>query len=325
MANRFYYTTDDLIASIKKRASIPDSQNMISDDEILEYANDEFAMNLMPLIVSKHEDYYLTKEIIPIEAGKTAYEIPYRAIGNKIQDVYYMPSRSDELNLYEMHRVSSNDISTNNRGDNHHYYYLQNENIVLHVNPTSLNIAGAIVVYYHLRPNALVLTDRSAIVETIDRVNGIITFTATPPSHFTINTQYDFIKTRSPHKLITFDIDATEINSSGKFMRLDPDDIPTTLVVGDRICTSGESDLVNAPTELHSLLAQMTASIVLASIGDNDNLAVSEKRVAKMEMNTGVLIDNRVTGSPFKAKNNNGILRKSGLRRRRRFRAVGSD
>ena len=81
-----------MINSIKRRANIPDSQNMISNDEILDFANEEMELTLVPLIVSKHEDYYLVSESTPLVSSKSRYSIPYRSIGNKLQDVAYQDS-----------------------------------------------------------------------------------------------------------------------------------------------------------------------------------------------------------------------------------------
>ena len=101
--NKYYFTSQDLIDSIKRRASIPDSQSMITDDEILDFANEEMELNLVPLILSKHEGYFLTREDVPTVSGQTSYQIPYRAIGGKLREAAFS---TDQVSFSEMHQIA---------------------------------------------------------------------------------------------------------------------------------------------------------------------------------------------------------------------------
>ena len=123
IANKLYYTTEDLINSVKRRANVPDSQDMISDNEILEFANEEMLLNFIPLVYSKHEDYYLVRQEIPLEANKTRYPIPYRAIASKVREIAIQGSGGE---LREMVRISIDEVTTTyqNGNSNSRRYYL---------------------------------------------------------------------------------------------------------------------------------------------------------------------------------------------------------
>ena len=45
-ANKSYYSSIELLDSIKKRTNIPDSQNLLDDNDILKLANDEMSSSL---------------------------------------------------------------------------------------------------------------------------------------------------------------------------------------------------------------------------------------------------------------------------------------
>lgn len=326
IANKTYYTSSDLLDSIKKRTNIPDSQNLLNDNDILRLANDEISSSLIPLILSKYEGYFLIQEAVPLIANNNKYEIPYRAIASKLKEVFYLPNINDIENRTEMVQISMEDLGYKSTTINRNRFYIEGENLVLDTDSNSIDPSGGILFFYWIRPNALVLKERVAIIQNIDRTNGIITLInsdenkSSLPENFTASVLYDFIRTKSPHKIISYDIPIININSSAKFIQIDPENIPDKLVIGDRIALSGETDLINCPSELHPLLAQMTATLVLESNGDVQNLAVATRRLEKMEANNGNLIDNRVSGSPFKAKSNHGILRTGGLGRKgRRF------
>jgi len=318
MANTYHMTSESLISSVKRRASIPDAQSLITDNEILEFANEEMALNLIPLIYSKHQDYYLVREVVQLVSGQTRYEIPYRAIGNKLREVAYQDSSG---NLSEMFRISSDEVaSTGTYGDNGSTnlgrFYIEGEEIVLHRDESTFNGTGSIVIFYNLRPNVLVESDTTATLLATPIDNGDLTTTlqlSAIPDNFTLGSEIDFIGKRSPHKIITFDNIITAVDANLKTITLATANIPSKLAIGDSICSAGETNLVNSPSDLHVLLAQMTAARVLESIGDNAGLKAADKKIQKMEQNADLLLANRVTGSPVKAINRNGGLRSSGL------------
>lgn len=319
MANRHILDSDSLIASVKRRASIPDAQSMITNNEILEFANEEMALNLVPLIYSKHQDYYLVRETIPLVSGQIRYEIPYRAIGNKLREVAYQGTGSE---LREMHRMTIDDLTSQgysaDSSNSPSRFYIEGEEIVLNTQESSFTATGSLVVFYSLRPNVLVESANIATITGIDTATGVITFSGTPPTTFEANTEIDFIAKKSPNKIIKFDINVISVDAAAFNITVAASDIPSKLSVGDIAAIAGETNLVNSPTDLHPLLAQMVAARVLESLGDSAGLGAADKKLKKMEKNADLLLANRVTGSPVKAINRNGGLRSSGLGRRGR-------
>lgn len=314
VANKFYYTSSDLVSAVKRKASIPDSQSMITDNEILEFANEEMEINLLQLITKRHEDYFLVREDVALLAGQVEYQIPYRAIGSKIRELAFS---DDGINLLEMNRISIDELTggyhSNSLQNADSYggskYYIQNENLVLHTQPSTVSAEGYLAIFYNLSPNALVDSSRVGVITSIDRASGLIGMSSLP-SNFSLTNEYDFIKTRAPHKIHTFDITAIEISSANSTITIDPVDIPSQLAIGDRVASAGETDVINCPSELHNMLAEMVVARVLESIGDTDNLNSVNQKITKMEQHVGDLLDNRVDGSPIKVKPRNGFLRR---------------
>lgn len=312
---KYYFSSEDLINSVKRRASLPDSQDCMSPEDILDIANEEMQINLIPMILSKHEDYYLVRQEIPLVANQLSYPMPYRAIGSKLREVAYMPNPDYPRDLREMFRISADDVVHGNVGGSHRHYYFEQENLVLFGSSEEVP-TGKIVLFYFLRPNSLVLSDKVSLINSVNFTTGEIVVD-NMPSEFSISQEFDFIQKRSPHRILSFDNRVLNINLTSKTITLDPSVIPTTLTAGDRICLAGETDLINCPSELHSVLAQMVATKVLESIGDLTNLEAASNKLERMQMNTGDLIDNRVDGSPFKVRVRNGFLSRSRSRNRR--------
>ena len=318
---KLYLTSQDLIDSIKNRANIPDTQDMISDEEILAFANEEMMLNFIPLVYSRHEDYYLVRQEIPLEAGVARYPIPYRAIASKVREVAIQTTNGD---FREMFRISVDDVTSGYSQSNNSVknYYFEGEEIVLHVQEANFLPASGenLVVFYNLSPNALVESERVGVISNIsdDGTYTQLDFN-TIPTVFSQGAEIDFIKTKAPHRVVSYDKTIQEIGvvGVGGYIKVNMVDLPRNIKVGDRIALAGETDVVNAPSDLHSMLAQMVAERVLEAIGDEQGLASAGRKLAKMEKNASLILDNRSIGSPIKAKARNGTIRTKGLGKKR--------
>lgn len=172
--------SDDLLESVKRKISFPTSQSTFTDVDILAFANEELMIAQVPSILSFHEEYFVTKQVIPLTSYNSAYPIPDRAIGMKLRGVFWCDSAAGPDNtattpggnLFEMTRVSSEDKAffQANLGANQsiHKYYLEGNNVVLTPSPTA-DPTGSLVLYYFLRPNQLVPADESAIIASFSK------------------------------------------------------------------------------------------------------------------------------------------------------------
>jgi hypothetical protein len=143
------------------------------------------------------------------------------------------------------------------------------------------------------------------------------------PSKFTSLIQYDVVGHRSPNKIKVWDLIPTEVNASLKYVKFNLSDIEDVLgeiKVGDYVCQAEESPVPNIPTEMHPVLAQLTAVHALESLGDSEGLANAQKRLERMERSVMQLVDDRVELANKKIKPRNGTLNetRSGYYNRRR-------
>src|SRR5512144_920325 len=106
------YLADDLLASIKTRASMPTAQGLYPDEKILAVASEETVSYVLPLIRRAQEDYYLQSEDFPIDSTSTTptgaqYKIPYRAAGGTLRSVYVLDANGNPM---EVPRIAPEDI-----------------------------------------------------------------------------------------------------------------------------------------------------------------------------------------------------------------------
>ena len=170
MANvKPYYTTDDLIASIKRRISFPLSQNTFQYSDLVAFLNEEMQLSAVPSVKQEHEEYFVYKQTVELINGVSRYEIPYRAIGMALRDVKYSDSSG---NFYDMTRIAPDDKAffqqSNGSNQTISKYYLEGNEIVL----TPLVQAGAtgkLNFFIYLRPNSLVRNDRAALINHFEK------------------------------------------------------------------------------------------------------------------------------------------------------------
>jgi hypothetical protein len=180
-----YLTSSDLIETVKLNISFPISQNTFSDDDILKFANHELFMTQVPSVLQYHEDYFSFREVVPLKANKNRYDIPYRAIGNKLYAVYFQDQNS--RNLRPLAMVDAGDKAYFQSGESSviaqfqgeptpnvpitdigyttsllRFFYIESNQIVLSANIGN-SINGSLVFVYYLRPNNLVIDSRASI------------------------------------------------------------------------------------------------------------------------------------------------------------------
>jgi hypothetical protein len=280
---------------------IPDDTATFEDIDLLEIANEEIDVEILPSLMSLNEEFLVTHVDIPVEQGKNRYEIPYRAVANKVRDIMLMSGSQ----VYEVSRINLERLSDYSYGSNHreNLAYVENNEIVF-MSTTSSGY-DKIRIYYYRSPSRLVETKRTAQITNINLNTGVIRVNKVPDNFLTDSAfgqspVFDFISASTPNKIYNFDVEAVTINSINSELTFNISDIPSSLSVGDYVCESQETIIPQIPTEMHPLLAQSVAVHVLESLGDQEGLASAKARLAQMSKNVLAMTENRIEGSPKK-------------------------
>jgi hypothetical protein len=183
-----YLTSSTLIETVKREAMIPTSQSTFTATDFLAMANQEMRIGLVPSIMQYHQEYYVRDSMpIKIVPNQSAYPIPYRAIGGKFRECFYLDSNN---NLMSMSRISPDDrpfYQDSSYQNRFIYFYLQGNDIVL-VPDVGANPTGSLIFSFYMRPNELVDESRVGTIKSISTTNqsGVITnISATGPSVLT--------------------------------------------------------------------------------------------------------------------------------------------
>lgn len=305
-----YYTSERLIASVKRRISTPTNQNTFTDADILAFADEELSLGVLPAMMSLHEDYLLFKQDFPLLEGVSEYQIPYRAVGNKLYDLQFKDASGNILYMSRTTKADQPSFNGRYTLNTTYAYYVMNNRIGLLPAITG-GVTGSLRFIYYMRSSSLVKTTEVSIITNINRTTGEILVNNVPDT-FSTNTPIDFYKYRSPHNILAIDTIPTSVNAAAKTIIFSVDAIPDELEVGDHIALAEQCAIPQIPSDLHVFLAQKTAERILEAQGDVEGLKIAQAKSAEMEVRAGTIIDNRVDESPTKLINRRGILQ-SGL------------
>lgn len=166
-----YLDSANLLATVKRNISFPVSQNSFSDEDILSFANQEMFGVQVPTIMEVHEDYFTFSEDVPLKANKSRYDIPYRAIGLKLNDVYIVDSQKNirDLSLIQNTDRAFFDTISDNTSTPYHYYIEANQICLTPQIGIGVADGTSLRFVYYLRPNNLVLNERAAICQNFTR------------------------------------------------------------------------------------------------------------------------------------------------------------
>src|ERR1019366_7286309 len=163
-----YYNSETLIDSVKRRINIPTNQNTFTDTDILNFADEELALSLVPSIMSLHENYLLFEQITPLVFRQNEYLIPYRAVGNKLYDLQFKDQNHNYLPMSQTtwhDQPSYNGAYTTNLL---YAYYVRNNRVGLLPTFEGLQTGmGSLRFMYFIRPSALVPSAGVCVITNI--------------------------------------------------------------------------------------------------------------------------------------------------------------
>jgi len=300
-------TCDDFIAGVKRLASVPASQSLLSDSDFLGSLQEALENKLSPLLLSVRQDYFVTTETEAMVSGTSEYAIPYRSIGRTLRDLKMIDSGGSTR---DMTLIALEDSHLFNSSVTPHSFYFKGDKIVVVPTPTSSGLS--LLKFYNLAPSVPVLTSAAARVTAI--AGGNITVSSVP-STMVSGVYCDFVQAKSGNSILAMDKAITGVN--GMVISFASSDVPASLVVGDYIALANESPVVMAPNEAMPYLQDCVAEDVMRSVGDMESMNAFSESAKEKEKALKIMIEPRIQGESTKVLNRRGLLHGRGIRYRR--------
>jgi hypothetical protein len=293
---------------------VPDDTSVYTDQNILDIANEEMDVQLLDKLLALHEEHLTTHIEVPRNL-EGVYDIPYRAVGNKLRDIVIVTGKTQS----EMTQVSIGELPDYSYGGSSYgidKFYVESNQIKF-IQPN--RSYDTVRIYFYIRPNVVTKLESCGVIDEIidDGTTVKFKFNSLPRTYSDLLT-YDFVGARTPNKIKGWDIDpivesVSYILGEMSFNRSDIESFLSDIKVGDYICKAEESPVPNIPTEMHPLLAQLAAVHILEALGDSEGLANAERRLAKITKSVTTLVDDRVELAPKKIRPRHGTLNEARL------------
>ena len=284
-----------LITSVKRRASVPTSQNLFGTQDFVDIANEQLQSVVIPLLVSVRESFFEYGYETPIVANQKTYSIPTRAIGSSVVAVQLVTNGAVQPLplLDESSRVSDD----NDRMG----FYIRDNNIL--VSPTPTTAGQTLRILINKRPGILTQTTSCGQITSINTGTNQVTVSSIPSS-WTTNTVIDFVQNNHPYSSLAIDQSITSVSGT----TITFSSLPTNLAVNDWVCPQYYSPIVQVPLELGDLLAQSIAVVCLRSMGNMKMLPDAEKELENLKQIALKLLSPRVESTTYKLVNNKSLL-----------------
>lgn len=307
------YTVDALIASLKRRTSIPISQQTFTDDDLVEYLNDEMESTVVPILMDYREEYFVDYEDFDFDNTKPAiFPIPKRAVGEKLRDVVIVSvaSNGDEtltnlpyLTTEQISNVGTYagvSVSGSGTGFANQGFLIQGSNVRLY--PQNGWGNSTLRLYYYTRPGRLVRTIQAGKITAINTITNTVTVD-NALAEWVDGFIVAQVNGEQPFDYHKKDVAINTISG----YNITFDDV-SQLSIGDYICNPDESVFPQIPIEAHNLLLQAAKIVLLEAIDDDKNLKQAIEKYKAMEINYIKTASPRVDGQPKKVVSRNSVF-----------------
>lgn len=286
-------TTDELIASARRRGHLTRAAGTLSTADLVDLATEELQTYLVGFLISLTENYLVADYNLTLTAGTAEYRMPPRSIGGKARMVLAQTDGGQYRRITEAETERILHPPTDS-GSPAFYYWAGSK---IGFSPCG---GGNIRIQYFRKPNRLVLEEDAAQITAINTGTKTVTVTGIPLAWG--SDTYDFISVQTPFDALAEDASATVAGSNITFANA----LPSDLQVGDWVALAGESPLPQIPEVLHPLLAQRTAAKALESLDAKSAAALSKVALDEEKRAAHLLVNNRGAGSPRYIINRNG-------------------
>lgn len=271
------------LSQLRRKASLPDSQDLFSDSDLIGFFNDENLSVVTPWLNQQREEFFTTYKDFTVTSGTQFYSLPSRAFQGKIRDVQVI----ENGNTRSLNRYWEEDRGTlGSEG----FFVVGNK---IELTPTPVR-SFTLRVLFDRRPSTLVPVLDTARIASIDTNNSQVTVESAP-STFLTGVLVDLISSDSPHAA---DDDVTITAISGLTITLSS--MPSNLQVGDYVQIAGQTPLIQLPIELANVLVQAVTIKIYESLQKYDAMKAATEMMGVQMRGLGDALNPRVAGESKK-------------------------
>lgn len=254
----------EFLVAVRRALGAPNYQARFSEADILDIASGQQVSYVVPEIRALRRDFLLAYDDFAFVQGDDTIEIPERAAGRGIRDLWYTeevtPGIADFRKL--QYRDLSEIVALSSSGDPSAYYFYADD---LKIYPAASR-AATIRLHYLSRPGNLVPSSRTATILSLTA--DTLTVDALP-TNIQAGNKIDVVKVNGSYKTLTKDLVAAS-RSSTSVTASGVDFTTLKISAGDIVSLARETSVVQLPEDAHEVLVWATASEIAVALGIDD-------------------------------------------------------
>lgn len=301
------YTVDALVASVKRRISLPDAQNLYSPDDLIAFMGDEMSSTVEPLIHSVQQEYWVVRVDLPLVQGQEKYTLPIRGIINGLRLLTLVDPSGNEIEfpLLRPENIASTYNWLSPYSTSTLYgFYMEDDHIVVFPKQVVSNPVMSIRFRYERMPSQLCATSEAAQITLLNgggvvTVNGIPTDWTTSLTYDVINGSPAFSSKGDDLVISVLDTGLSQITFAA---------LPANVAVGDWISIARTSPIPQIPYQVFPYLAQCVATKCLEGLADLEPLKSAQQKVGLMKEDLLKLLQPRDMGNVQTVINRGGLF-----------------
>jgi len=295
-------TTEQLIAQIKRRVSVPASQIKYDTSDFIAFLNNAITSKIVPKLIDIDEKFFVNSQDIPLVASQTKYRIPALAVCWTLHEVGYVDTNGNYLVLPRMTRGTEMAGSSNNRP---YGFYLEDGHIVT-TPDMGTTVSGSLRVYFYRRLNDLILSTACGRVNTVTAVGTDWQLTLdSAATGIGVGNPCDVTHGSNPYELISYNSTNTVVGLNVTIAMADFDATPQ---IGDWVSQTGYTPIPHLPDAWHYVLADLGARKALIGNVDQKTLQLLDSDIGDDIDGIKRVTQNRAKGSPRKRVSRNHAL-----------------
>lgn len=291
-----------IVKSVQAHPLMPLSANTLTEEQIIEFLDEDMRSTIVPLVLSSKEEFYVENyDQTPVQ-GVYNYTIPRRAAFATWRDIVWVDPNGNEIAMTDL---PPEYVKISYPGQNYPPMYtygfvLQNDHIILWPPNSSVPVQNMLRMKIKRAPNHLTPVDNCAQVTGVDTGLYQVTLDGNGDTTWTTSLAFDCIPNYPQFTSLGDDMAITNINQvtpAATVLTFDPDDFPTNVAVGDWICPAQLSPVPQIPYDMFPLLIQRGVIRCLESLGDTQNLQIAERRYQDMSADFIRTVSPRIAGT----------------------------
>ncbi len=290
-------TGDQILVGIKRRMTIPQSQPLLSNDDILAVTDDVIQSRLVPVLISMRQDFFVTTKDVVITKDQVEYDIPSRAVGRTLRD---LKRKVAGQNKVDVTMVGIEDEHFSALTGIPSQFYFKGDKVCLSPKPSGTG--DLLEMWYELMPSKLTTTDKAGQIISIGTSDVTV---SSLPSTLVVNGYADFVAGSAGHSCLG--IDAKVTNIAGSTVHVDS--LPANVKVGDYITKAGYTPVLQLPDECYPYLETETCYRLLQSISDYEGAKFLQADIEVELKNLKMLLEPRIQGEATKIIPRMGLAR----------------